>query len=432
MDKRDGFVLYVPQQISPWWLSQFLQKDAGFMNLYNTLDSIDVSGKTVLLRVDLNVPMFAGKVTDATRIERVLPTIEYLREKNARVVLLSHFGRPKGKYEPTMSLAPLVDALAGYISGGEVRFGVDCVGKAARENIEATPFGSVILMENLRFHWQEEAGDEAFAKEMASLGDVYVNDAFSCSHRAHASISGLPNYLPTVVGLSMQQEIEMLTELFTAPERPLVAIVGGSKVSTKLALLENLVEKVDYLIIGGAMANTFLHAQGISVGDSLCEYEMKDIALSIFKRAEACNCQILLPQDMVVATALSKQVPCRIVSVDAIPAGSMALDVGPKTLNAWAQAIESSKTLVWNGPVGAFETSPFDISTSQLARIVAAATDSGQIKSVAGGGDTVSALNHAGLRDAFTYLSTAGGAFLEWLEGKTLPGVVALQVKKAA
>jgi phosphoglycerate kinase len=402
------------------------------MTLYNTLDSINVAGKTVLLRVDLNVPMFAGKVTDATRIERVLPTIEYLRKKNARVVLLSHFGRPKGKYEPTMSLAPLVDALSGYITGTEVRFGVDCVGKDAHENIQATPFGGVILMENLRFHWQEEAGDDAFAREMSTLGDVYVNDAFSCSHRAHASISGLPKYLPTVVGLSMQQEIEMLTEMFTAPERPLVAVVGGSKVSTKLALLENLVEKVDFLIIGGAMANTFLNAQGISVGDSLCEYDMKDIAESILKRAQACGCKIMLPTDMVVTKEFAKQAPCHIVKTESIPAGMMALDVGPKTVFGWAEVINQSKTLVWNGPVGAFETSPFDISTSYLARVVAAATESGQLKSVAGGGDTVSALNHAGLSATFSYLSTAGGAFLEWLEGKSLPGVEALQVKKAA
>lgn len=402
------------------------------MTHYNTLDTVDVANKTVLLRVDLNVPMHAGKVTDGTRIERVLPTIELLRKKNARVVLLSHFGRPKGKYEPTMSLAPLVDALSEYISGADVRFGVDCVGNDAKANIEATPFGGVILLENLRFHWQEEAGDDAFARDMAALGDIYVNDAFSCSHRAHASISGLPKYLPTYVGLAMQQEIEVLTEMFTAPDRPLVAVVGGSKVSTKLALLENLVEKVDKIIIGGAMANTFLYAQGYAVGDSLCEADMKDIALGIVKRAKACGCEILLPVDMVVTKEFAKQAPCQIVPAHAIPAGMMALDVGPQTVFAWAQEIAGSKTLVWNGPVGAFETSPFDVSTSQLARVVAAATQSGQIKSVAGGGDTVSALNHAGVSDTFSYLSTAGGAFLEWLEGKVLPGVEALSQKKAA
>ncbi len=402
------------------------------MTNYQTLDTIDVKGKTVLLRVDLNVPMHAGRVTDGTRIERVLPTIDYLRKHQARVVLLSHFGRPKGKYEPTMSLSPLVDALADYITGAPVRFGVDCVGAAAKEAIEATPFGEVILMENLRFHWQEETGDDHFARDMAELGDVYVNDAFSCSHRAHASIAGLPKYLPTVVGLAMQQEIEMLNALFLAPERPLVAVVGGSKVSTKLALLENLVEKVDYLIVGGAMANTFLNAQGISVGDSLCEYDMKDIATSILTRAAACGCEILLPKDMVVATALGKNVPCRIVAAGKIPEGTMALDVGPATIFAWSEVIAKAKTLVWNGPVGAFETTPFDISTSQLARIVAAATEEGLLKSVAGGGDTVAALAHAGLRDGFSYLSTAGGAFLEWLEGKSLPGVEALNLPKAA
>lgn len=399
---------------------------------FNTLDSINVSGKTVLVRVDLNVPMFAGKVTDATRIERVMPTIDYLCKQNARVVLLSHFGRPKGKYEPTMSLAPLVDVLAGYLPNSEVRFGVDCVGKDAQENVQATPFGSVILMENLRFHAQEEAGDEAFASEMAALGDIYVNDAFSCSHRAHASISGLPHYLPTVVGFAMQQEIEMLNHLFLKPERPLTAVVGGSKVSTKLELLDNLVEKVDNVIIGGAMANTFLNAQGISVGKSLCEYDMKDTALAILKRAEAAGCKILLPVDMVVAATLDKQAACKIVSTKAIPEGMMALDAGPQSVFAWSEVIMNSKTLVWNGPVGAFEISPFDVSTTQLARVVAAATENGTLKSVAGGGDTVSALNHAGLCDGFSYLSTAGGAFLEWLEGKTLPGVAALQVRKAA
>ena len=397
------------------------------MTEFQTLDTLDAANKTVLVRVDLNVPMKAGKVTDFTRIERVLPTIKHLTDKGARVVLLSHFGRPKGHYEPSMSLAPLVDTLDEMLSGVEIRFGVDCLGLAAREAVNETPFGGVILLENLRFHWQEETGDASFSQNLAALGDAYVNEAFSCSHRAHASIAGIPMHLPHYVGLAMQEEIETLEKLLGNPERPLMAVVGGSKVSTKLALLENLVEKVDKIIIGGAMANTFLHAQGIDVGASLCEHDMKDIVLGVLKSAEAANCEILLPKDMVVATALDKQAPCKIVDVKNIPTASMALDIGPETITFMMEQIQQSKMLVWNGPVGAFETSPFDAATVQLARYVAKLTAEGALQSVAGGGDTVAALSHAGLRDEFSYLSTAGGAFLEWLEGKTLPGVAALK-----
>lgn len=397
---------------------------------YATLDSVNVSGKAGLLRIDLNVPMHAGKVTDATRMERVLPTIKLLTDRNAKVVILSHFDRPKGQFVPSMSLAPLVDALQKFLPGVEVKFGVDCAGPAAKAAVTNLQPGQVILLENLRFHAEEEKGDDAFAKEMASLGDLYVNDAFSCSHRAHASITGIPKYLPTYVGLAMQEEIFMLESLFSNPDRPLAAIVGGSKVSTKLELLGNLVEKVDKLIIGGAMANTFLFAQGHSLGVSLYEPDLKETAKTILKKAKEKNCDILLPEDVVVASEFAKHAPNKIVSVNAIPKNGMALDIGPRSLMKLAAEIASCKTLVWNGPVGAFETAPFDGTTVQLARVVAQLTGEGKLKSVAGGGDTVAALSHAGLRDEFSYLSTAGGAFLEWMEGKELPGVEAL--KKAA
>jgi phosphoglycerate kinase len=390
------------------------------------LSSADVQNKTVLVRVDLNVPMQAGKITDDLRIRRVIPTIRHLAERGARVVLLSHYGRPKGQYEPTLSLSPLVDHLQSYLPGITVHFGVDCLGLAAREAVENTPFGSVILLENLRFHWQEETGDAAFAQNLAMLGDLYVNEAFSGSHRAHASICGIARYLPAFAGLAFEEEISTLERFLSNPERPLMAIVGGSKVSTKLALLENLVEKVDMLFIGGAMANTFLHVQGKDMGASLLERDMKEIVRGIMASAEESNCRILLPEDVVVATALSSRSPCTVVSVDVIPASSMALDVGPRTLDSLAAEIARCKMLVWNGPIGAFETSPFDVSTVHLARLVARYTKEGSLQSIAGGGDTVSALAHAGLADEFTYLSTAGGAFLEWLEGKDLPGIAAL------
>lgn len=395
------------------------------------LEELTPEGKTILLRVDLNVPMQTGKVTDATRIERVLPTIRHLTGRGAKVVLLSHFGRPKGQYNPSMSLAPLVDALQSHLPEHEVRFGIDCVGPAAAGAIAAAQPGQVVLLENLRFHAEEEQGDAEFAAQIAALGDVYVNDAFSCSHRAHASIYHLPKLLPSYFGLAMQEEIETLTSLFTEPERPLAAVVGGSKVSTKLELLDHLVEKVDVLIIGGAMANTFLCAKGHSLGASLCETEMLETARTILAKAEAGKCRILLPEDLVVATRFSAHAPCVITPVNAVPAGGMALDIGPSSLVNYAEALKECRTLVWNGPLGAFETAPFDNATVFLARVVARLTADGVMKSVAGGGDTVSALSYAGVAGQFSYLSTAGGAFLEWLEGKELPGVEALQRKAA-
>ncbi len=390
-----------------------------------TLESLDVTGKTVLVRVDLNVPMQAGRVTDATRITRVVPTLQYLMERHAKVVILSHLGRPKG-FDPAQSLAPLVDALSHALWDRPVKFSPDCVGNSARLAVEGAEDGDVILMENLRFHKEEEANDPEFARAMAALGDCYVNDAFSCSHRAHASIVGLNPYLPSAAGRLMQEEVTALTRVLAEPERPLTAIVGGSKVSTKLALLGNLVAKVDRLIIGGAMANTFLHAQGIAVGASLCERDMADTARQILQQADAAGCRIVLPVDAVVATKFAPHATNIVCDIASIPPDGMMLDIGPRSLKELHDVITTSKTLVWNGPVGAFETAPFDATTVQLARLVALASREGTLHSVAGGGDTVAALAHAGVSQQLSYLSTAGGAFLEWLEGKELPGIAAL------
>lgn len=390
-----------------------------------TLESLDVTGKTVLVRVDLNVPMQAGRVTDATRINRIVPTLQYLMERDAKVVILSHLGRPKG-FDPGQSLAPLVDALSAALWDRPVKFAPDCVGSAAKMAVDGANPGDVILMENLRFHAEEKANDAEFGRAMASLGDVFVNDAFSCSHRAHASIVGINPYLPSAAGRLMQEEVAALSRVLAEPARPLTAIVGGSKVSTKLDLLSNLLEKVDNLVIGGAMANTFLHAQGIHVGASLCEAEMADTARAIMAKADSANCRIILPIDAVVTTKFKAHAPAIVCDVNHIPADGMMLDVGPRSLLELQAVISASKTLVWNGPVGAFETSPFDATTVQLARMVAAASRAGTLHSVAGGGDTVAALAHAGLSAELSYLSTAGGAFLEWLEGKELPGIAAL------
>lgn len=390
-----------------------------------TLESLDVSGKTVLVRLDLNVPMQAGRVTDATRILRVVPTLQYLMERHAKVVILSHLGRPKGKFDPSQSLAPLVDKLSSVLWDRPVRFSPDCIGGTARRAVEGAEPGDVVLMENLRFHAQEEANDPEFAKALASLGDVYVNDAFSCSHRAHASVVGINPYLPSAAGRLMQEEVTALESL-ADPARPMTAIVGGSKVSTKLELLGNLVAKVDKLVIGGAMANTFLNAQGVHVGASLCENEMADTARGILAEAEKHGCEIVLPSDVVVAKKFAAHAENIVCGVRDIPADGMVLDVGPQSLLKLQEVITGSKTLVWNGPVGAFETAPFDATTVQIARMVAAASRAGTLHSVAGGGDTVAAVAHAGVTAQLGYLSTAGGAFLEWLEGKELPGIAAL------
>jgi phosphoglycerate kinase len=392
---------------------------------FRTLDGVAVAGKRVLVRADLNVPVRDGRITDLTRIERLSPTIRELAGKGARVVVLSHFDRPKGKRVPAMSLAPMATAL-GEVLGRKVRFGDDCVGVMAQQTVDAMNNGDVAVLENTRFHPGDETNDPGFAAELAKLGDIFVNDAFSAAHRAHASTEGVAHLLPSYAGRLMQAELEALEAALTTPVRPVMAIVGGAKVSTKLDLLGNLVSKVDVLVIGGAMANTFLAAAGVGVGRSLQEAEMHGTALDIIAKAKAAGCEIILPLDAVTAAALQPGVATATVAVGAVPADQMVLDIGPRTVAAIVARLASIHTLVWNGPVGAFETAPFDAGTTALARAVAAATQAGALRSVAGGGDTVSALKHAGVLEQISYVSSAGGAFLEWLEGKTLPGVAAL------
>lgn len=390
------------------------------------LEDLDLAGKTVLLRVDLNVPMQGGKVTDNNRIVRLIPTIQYLTKKKCRIVLLSHFDRPGGKFVPSMSLAPLVDAVSEALGGKNVYFGVDCIGASARNAIAKLKPGDIALLENLRFHPGEEHGDEPFARELASLGDVYVNDAFSASHRAHASITGIPKYIPFAAGRLMQEELEALHSMFSAAKPPITAVIGGSKVSTKLALLESLIDRVDNLVIGGAMANTFLAVQGHEVGTSLVEPKLKATAKRILATAKKKKCHIILPLDVVVGGSLNPEESLSMADADAIPADKMALDIGNKTVHAIFECLAHSKTVIWNGPMGAFETRPFDVSTLMIAREISRLTQAGKLRSIAGGGDTVAALKLSRLTESFTYLSTAGGAFLEWLEGKTLPGVAVL------
>jgi phosphoglycerate kinase len=395
------------------------------MSMLPTLESVDVSGKTVLVRLDLNVPMQGGRVRDATRITRSMPTLQYVLERNAKVVVMSHLGRPNG-YDPSFSMAPLVDALSSALWDRPVKFAPDCVGSAARLAVENAQPGDVILMENLRFHAEEKTNDPSFGAALAALADIYINDAFSCSHRAHASIVGVAAHVPSVAGRLLQQEVEALTKVLAEPARPLCAIVGGSKISTKLALLGNLTEKVDYLVIGGAMANTFLLANGHTMGASLVERDMLETARDILARAETNGCRIVLPVDAVVAQGFAAQSPSRICDIDAIPEDGMILDIGPDSLAELFAIIAACKTLVWNGPLGAYEVTPFDSATTQLARMVAKQSRAGVLHSVAGGGDTLAALAHAALSQELSYLSTAGGAFLEWLEGKRLPGIQAL------
>lgn len=400
------------------------------MTSFPRLEDINVTNKIVLVRVDLNVPMQGGKVSDKTRITRLLPTLNYLIKKRARVVLLSHFGRPEGKPNPSMSLSPLVDAVSKALDGKPVSFGVDCVGVEAEKAVKQLKAGDVLLLENLRFHAEEEKGGDAFSRQLAALGDIYVNDAFAASHRAHASITGIPKYLPAVAGRLMEEEVRELSALFSAAKKPIAAVIGGSKVSTKLTLLNHLIKTMDVLLIGGAMANTFLYAQGYKIGNSHCEKNMRQTALTILRNAGKRGCRIVLPSDLVVTYKFKKQAECRVVDIEHIPHESMAADIGPNTVEKFSAEIACCKTVVWNGPIGAFETSPFDTSSIALARDIARLTASKTLRSVAGGGDTVAMLSHAGLKKEFSYISTAGGAFLEWLEGKTLPGVAALMKVK--
>jgi phosphoglycerate kinase len=396
------------------------------MPSFRTLDDIDPGGKTVLVRLDLNVPMQDGEVADASRIERSVPTVKELLEKQAKVVVLAHFGRPKGKREPSMSLRPLCRPLGEALSV-EVAFAEDCVGETAKRAVDALRPGQVVLLENLRFHAGEEKNEPAFADQLAALGELYVDDAFSAAHRVHASITGVAERLPSAAGRLMQAEVEALTRALEHPDRPVAAVVGGAKVSTKLELLGNLIERVDLLILGGGMANTFLFAQGTPVGRSLCEKEMADTAREIMAKAESGNCKLLLPIDVRVASEFTEGAPSRVVVVELVPDDAMILDIGPGSVEMFNGRIANCRTLVWNGPVGAFEVPPFDSGTNGIARHVAELTRAGRLMSVAGGGDTLAALAQAGALDDLSYVSTAGGAFLEWLEGKELPGVAVLR-----
>ena len=398
------------------------------MNLdgLKTLDDVDVTGKRVLLRADLNVPMAAGRVSDATRLERILPTIKVLVSSGARVVILSHFSRPKGECRPGMSLAPVADELQRLLAGIAVRFVPDCIGEVAKSAVDALGNGAAVVLENLRFHPGEEANDLEFARALSALGDLYVNDAFSTAHRAHASTEALAHLLPAYAGPLMMEEIEALRSVLDRPEKPVAAIVGGAKVSSKIPLLTNLLSKVDFLIIGGGMANTFLYAEGRAVGKSLCETELSETAKTIQAEAKVRNCEIILPADVVIADEFKEGMRSEIVAIDAVPEDSMILDIGPKTVEMLKAKLADWRTLVWNGPLGAFEITPFGEGTFALARSAAAHTKAGLLVTVAGGGDTVAALNAAGVRQDFSYVSTAGGAFLEWLEGRDLPGISAL------
>ena len=395
------------------------------MPTFRTLDDLKVDGLRVLVRGDLNVPMADGRVTDSTRLERLAPTLTELSDKGARVIVLSHFGRPKGEAQAGMSLRPVADVL-GKILNCNVAFSADCIGQAAESVINSMASGDIAVLENLRFHAGEESNAPDFARALAGLGDVYVNDAFSAAHRAHASTEQLAHLLPNAAGRQMQAELDALAAALDKPDRPVAAVVGGAKVSSKLSVLGNLLEKVDMLIIGGGMANTFLHAQGVEVGASLCERGLASKALAIMAKAKRADCELVLPVDAVVAAGLGGNVETQVCAITAVPHDKMILDIGPDSIADLEARLKACKTVVWNGPLGAFEIKPFDVGTNRVAAAAADLTVSGALVSVAGGGDTVAALNGAGATERFTYVSTAGGAFLEWLEGKALPGVKVL------
>ena len=394
--------------------------------MFKTLDDIDCRGRRILVRGDLNVPVRDGAVTDTTRLDRLAPTLLELAEKGAKVVVLSHFGRPKGEVVPELTLRPIADALSVSLGGRPVAFADDCIGDGVATVVDALADGDVLLLENLRFHCGEEANAPDFAAALARLGDVYVNDGFSVSHRAHASTAGIAGHLPASAGRGMQAELEALSAALETPRKPVAALVGGAKVSTKLAVLGHLLDKVDSLIIGGGMANTFLFALGTDIGASLCEKDLADTAREIMARADETGCRIVLPQDVVIAAALEEGAECETVPIAAVPSDQMILDVGPDSISALNTHLADCGTLLWNGPLGAFEFAPFDLGTNAVARRAAELTSTGDLVSVAGGGDTVAALAHADVLEQFSYVSTAGGAFLEWLEGKELPGVAAL------
>ncbi len=396
------------------------------MTSFKTLDDMgDIAGKRVLVREDLNVPMAGGVVSDDTRLRATVQTLSELADRGAKLFVLAHFGRPKGKVDPTMSLRQIVPALS-QVLGRDVAFLDDCAGQSIAIEAAKMANGTICVLENTRFHEGEEKNDPALVSQMALLGDFYVNDAFSAAHRAHASTEGLAHILPAFAGRAMEAELKALEKALGAPEKPVAAVVGGAKVSTKLDVLRHLVAKVDHLIIGGGMANTFLAARGVNVGKSLCEHDLAATAEAILGAADAAGCTVHLPYDVVVAKEFRVNPPTRTINVHEVAADEMILDVGPAAVEALSDVLKNCRTLVWNGPMGAFETAPFDAATVALAKMAAALTLDGSLVSVAGGGDTVAALNHAGVADDFTFVSTAGGAFLEWMEGRELPGVAAL------
>jgi phosphoglycerate kinase len=395
---------------------------------FRSIEDAEVEGKRVLVRVDMNVPMRDGVITETNRIDRVLPSIRALAARGAKIVILSHFDRPKGKRVPEMSLRPVAEKMDELLESASVRFVDDCIGPDVEGVVNSLGDGQIVFLENLRFHPGEETSDPDFVKALARLGDLYINEAFSSSHRGHASIEAITRELPSYAGFLVAAEIDALTTALEHPQRPVAAVVGGAKVSTKISVLNNLAGKFDSVIIGGGMANTFLHAKGIDVGNSLCEHDLADTALEILNTAEASGCEILLPVDAVVATEFKAGAASNVCALDAVPGDAMILDVGPETVKALTTKLATCKTLLWNGPLGAFEIEPFGEGTFALAREAARLTKAGSLVTVAGGGDTVAALNAAGVGKDFTYVSTAGGAFLEWLEGKELPGVAALRI----
>lgn len=396
------------------------------MPTFKTIDDLQLNGKKVLLRADLNVPAKNGVVTDTTRLVRLVPTLNDLHKAGAKIIILSHFGRPDGQRNDKYSLRPVAETLAGII-GRPVAFANDCIGAVAQKAVDALQNGEILVLENTRFYAGEEANDPAFVAQLAALGDIFINDAFSAAHRAHASTEGLAHHLPAAAGRLMQEELTALGKALEHPVRPVAAIVGGSKISTKLDLLQNLVAKVDVLVLGGGMANTFMAAQGLSVGKSLFEADMLETARTISAEAEKRGCSIILPKDVAVASEIKEGASVNIVADTAVPADMMILDIGTHAAADISAKLTECKTVIWNGPLGVFETRPFDAGTNSVARHVAALTREGRLLSVAGGGDTVSALGNAGVTEAMSYVSTAGGAFLEWMEGKALPGVVALE-----
>jgi len=397
------------------------------MTKFNRLKDCVVSNKSVIVRVDFNVPIVDGKITDDTRIKACIPTLKYLLENNAKVIVISHFGRPKGQFEKSQSLIQIVKHLTNLLSPYQVNFGEDCVGQQAQNAIEKTQYGQLILLENLRFHNGETKNDEAFSAQLASLGNLYVNDAFSCSHRSHASITGIAQKLKSCAGLLMEKELDNLSNLLENAQKPMMAIVGGAKVSTKIDLLKALVTKAKSIVVAGGMANTFLFAQGHKIGKSLCEKELATNALEIIDLAKKSNCQIILPSQVVVAKEFKKNAEHRTIAIAEIDSEEMILDVGKNSVNQIISQLQDHQTILWNGPLGAFELEPFNIATTNLALAIADLTQKGKIISVAGGGDVVSAINSCNMFDKFSYISTAGGAFLEWLEGKDLPGITALK-----